>query len=295
MTMIDVGGRSVRITNVDRVLFPAVGFTKAELLDYYARVAPALLPHIADRPMTLARWPEGVAGQGFFQTTCPHPPPWMETLPAGRREYCLINDAAGLLWAVNLASIEFHPLLSVAADIDTPTQVVFDLDPGPPAGLVECCRVAVILRDVLDGIGLASFPKSSGAVGFHVYIPLNVPHHYAQTKTFARSVAAVLAARYPDLVVDRTDKRVRPGKVLIDWGQNDRNKSTACVYSVRAGSWPAVSTPLTWDEVAAASDDDDVRFTPSQALARVEAHGDLFAPTLSLRQHLPLAPSSDEL
>lgn len=279
---------TMRLTNVDRVLFPAARFTKAQLLDYYARVAPVLLPHIAGRPMTLARWPEGVEGHGFYQTTCPHPPPWMRTLPAGRRDYCLIDDANGLLWAVNLASIEFHPLLSVAPDIDTPRAVLFDLDPGEPAGLLDCCRVALALREVLEAVGLAAFPKTSGALGMHVVVPLNEPHTYDQTKTFARSVAGVLASRHPDLVVDRMDKRLRPGKVFVDWGQNDRNKSTACVYSVRAGSWPAVSTPLTWDEVAAARAEDDVRFWPDEVLARVASAGDLFAPVLSLAQRLPV-------
>jgi bifunctional non-homologous end joining protein LigD len=279
-----VDGRSLRVTSLDRVLF-ADGFTKGALLDYYARVAGVMVPHIRGRPMTLARFPSGVEAGGFYQTSCPHPPEWMATLPAGRRDYCLIDDAAGLLWAANLASIEFHPLLSVAPDIDTPTMVLFDLDPGAGAGLGECCEVALLLQELLDGLGLSAWAKTSGGLGLHVCVPVNGSCSYAKTKTFARSVAALLADRHPALVVDRQDKRRRAGRVLVDWSQNDRNKSTTAVYSVKAGSWPSVSTPLTWDEVAAGVADEP-RFRPEEVLDRVAAHGDLFAPVLTVSQSI---------
>jgi bifunctional non-homologous end joining protein LigD len=296
-TTVEIDGRELRLSNLDKVLWPATGFTKGELIDYYARVAPALLPHLARRPMTLARFPDGVFGPGWYQTRCPNPPSWLPTLPVpspdGRgsgRDYCLVDDLPALVWAVNTGSIELHPLLSRAPDLDTPTLVMFDLDPGPPAGLLECSRVALWVRGLLADLGLQAYPKTSGRGGLHVCVPLNVPTTYRETKPFARRVAARVVASHPDHVVDRMDKAIRAGKVFIDWGQNDASKSTAAVYSLRARVEPEASTPVTWDEVEAAVRADDVSplvFSPDDVLRLVESEGDRFGPVLELQQRLP--------
>jgi bifunctional non-homologous end joining protein LigD len=201
--------------------------------------------------------------------------------------FCRLDETAALLWSVNHGNLEMHPLLSVAPDFDTPTAVVFDLDPGEPAGIVEAAEVALILRDVLAGVGLEAFPKTSGSRGMQVYVPLNTPAGFDATKRFARSVAEVMAERLGDRVVAQAARRLRAGKVLVDWGQNDRHKSTVAPYSLRAKlGRPTVSAPLTWEEVEAA-DAAVLLPAPSEVLERVAAHGDLFAPVLSLRQALP--------
>jgi bifunctional non-homologous end joining protein LigD len=291
-------GRALRLTNLTKILWPDVGFTKGDMLDYYVRVAPVLLPHLAGRPLTLARFPDGVDGPGWFQTSCPHPPPWMETVPVpsarsggAGRDYCLVNDLASLVWVANLAAVELHPLLSCAPRLAQPTSVVLDLDPGPPAGLLEAAAVALFARDVLDTLGLDSYPKTSGWAGVHVHVPLNTPVTYEQTKPFARAVARLLAERHPDRVVDRMGLARRSGKVFVDWSQNHANKSTAAVYSLRAQAMPMVSTPLTWEEVeaaVAADDEDRLVFDAADVMARIERHGDLFAPVLQRHQTLPV-------
>lgn len=296
-TTIEVGGRQLRLTNVDKVLWPATGFTKGQLIDYYTRVAPALLPHVARRPMTLARFPDGVFGPGWYQPRCPNPPPWLPTLPVpspnGRgsgREHCLLDDLPGLVWAVNTGSIELHPLLSCAPDLDRPTLVMFDLDPGPPAGLLECCRVALWVRAALRDGGLQAFAKTSGRGGLHVCVPLNTPATYGETKTFARRIASTMAASHPDQVVDRVDKALRGGKVFIDWGQNDASKSTAAVYSLRARVKPEASAPARWEDVeaaVAAGDASPLVFSSRDVLGLVEDEGDRFRPVLELEQRLP--------
>ena len=290
-------GRALRLTNLTKVLWPDVGFTKGDMLDYYIRVAPVLLPHLAGRPLTLARFPDGVDGPGWFQTSCPHPPPWMETVPVpsthsggAGRDYCLVNDLASLAWVANLAAVELHPLLSCAPRLARPTSVILDLDPGAPAGLLEAAAVALFARDVLDALGLDSFPKTSGWAGVHVQVPLNTPATYEQTKPFARAVARLLAHRHPDEVVDRMELARRSGKVFVDWSQNHANKSTAAVYSLRAQAIPTVSTPLTWEEVeaaVAADDEDRLVFDAAEVIERIERHGDLFAPVLQQHQTLP--------
>ena len=291
---VELEGRRLRLTSLDRVLWPEAGFTKGQMIDYYARVAPALLPHVERRAMTLRRFPEGIAGPSWYQTTCPpgHPA-WVpvQELP-GRggavHRFCLVNDVPTLIWAANLSTIELHPYLALR-ELEQPTVVVFDLDPGPPADILDCCRVALRLRDVLGAVGLASFPKTSGSVGLHVYVPLNTPHTYAETKAFARVLAGRLADEDRDGVTDQQKRSLRAGKVLVDWLQNEPRRSTVAPYSLRATGWPTVSTPVRWDEVAGAlatRKPETLTFEPDDALARLDRFGDVFAPVLTLAQTL---------
>jgi bifunctional non-homologous end joining protein LigD len=290
--------RGQRFSNWDKVLFPATGFTKGDLITYYVTIAPTLLPHLRDRPITLRRWPDGVGGRTFYEKNCPsHRPDWVETVSIystdehRRVEYCLIQDTATLAWVANLAAIELHPSLSLAHDMEHPTSVVFDLDPGPPAGLEECAEVALLLEGLFEHLGLRSVVKTSGSKGLQVYVPLGERvATYDQTKPFARRIAELLEQRLPDLVVSRMTKQLRRGKVLVDWSQNDRHKTTVGVYSVRARERPTVSTPLSWDELRdahAAGETDRLAFEASDVLARVAELGDLFAPMLGAGQELP--------
>ncbi len=296
-TTVTVAGRTLRLTNLAKVLWPEPGFTKGDLIDYYTAIAPVLLPHLAGRPLTLVRFPDGVDGPGFYQTSCPHPPPWLPTWavpsPSGRRDgrnYCLVNDLPALVWVANLAAVELHPLLSRAPGIDTPTSVVFDLDPGPPAGLLDAAEVALLVREAVADAGLASFPKTSGWAGVHVYVPLNAPATYGQAKAFARGIARLLSARDPDRVIDRMPLPARAGRVLVDWSQNNPNKSTVAAYSLRAHDVPLASTPLDWEEVEGAvraGDEHRLVFDAAGVLARIAARGDLFRPVLEMQQTLP--------
>jgi bifunctional non-homologous end joining protein LigD len=284
-------GRRLKISNWDKVLYPETGFTKGDLVAYYARIAPILLPHLHDRPLTLKRYPNGVDSQYFYEKQSPsHRPEWIQTAKIGSINYTLAQDRPTLVWLANLADIELHTSLSLADPIERPTMLVFDLDPGPPAGIVECCRVGMVLHGLFDQIGLQSFAKTSGSKGLQVYVPLNTETGYDQTKPFARRIAELLEQRMPELVVSRMTKRLRPGKVLVDWSQNDIHKTTVNVYSVRARERPTVSTPVTWDEVADAQRNGDgelLAFDTDQVLERVIDLGDLFAPVASLRQRLP--------
>ncbi|MEN0015163.1 MAG: DNA ligase D [Solirubrobacteraceae bacterium] len=292
---VEVGGHEVKLTNLDKVLYPATGTSKREVIAYYAAIAPVLLPHLADRPVTLKRYPNGVDDTSFFEKHANrHRPTWVQTvtMPAGSSDIDFIHaaDQATLVWLGNQAALELHPSLSKAPRPETPTALVFDLDPGEPATIVECCRVAVEIRDLLTQLDLACWAKTSGSKGLQVYAPLNVDVTYEETKPFAQAVASLLEQRDPDLVVSRMQKALRPGKVLIDWSQNDAHKTTVSVYSLRARELPTVSTPVTWDEVAAGADGDDpatLRFTKDDVLARVAEHGDLFAPVLTLEQTIP--------
>ncbi|MGI8776711.1 MAG: non-homologous end-joining DNA ligase [Acidimicrobiales bacterium] len=297
---VTVEGRQLKLSNIDKVLYPATGFTKGQVIDYYSRIAPVLLTHLRNRALTLKRYPNGVGGQFFYEKNCPsHRPPWVDTVAvwSGRNKadvnYCLANDLSTLVWVANLASLELHTSLARADDVARPTMVVFDLDPGAPASMVECAQVGLAVREVLDQLGLASFAKTSGSKGLQIYAPLNTPVTYDQTKPFAHALARMLEARLPDLVVSQMAKELRKGKVLIDWSQNDAVKTTVCVYSLRARDRPTVSTPLTWDEVervAATGDPDPVVFDGDAVLARVHEHGDLFAPVAEFEQSLPKAP-----
>ena len=284
--------REVPLTNLDKVIFPKAGFTKGQMVDYYATIAPVLLPHLADRALTLKRYPNGVEGQAFYEKNCPsHRPPWVKTARIADIEYCLATDRPTLVWLAQLAAIELHTSLSRADERDRPTLLVFDLDPGPPAGLLECCELALSLHGMFGELGLRSLAKTSGSKGLQVYVPLNVPDvTYDVTKPFARAVAETLERAFPERVVSKMTKSLRPGKVLVDWSQNDRKKTTVCVYSLRARERPTVSTPLMWEEVQAAVDARDAStlvFEAADVLARVERHGDLFAEAVSLVQELP--------
>jgi len=284
----DVGGRTVRLSNLDKVLYPAVGFTKRDVIDYYARVAPVLLPHLEGRALTLKRYPNGVDAAFFYEKNAPsHRPEWVRTERVGAIDYVVVDDEATLVWLANLADLELHTSLALAVEPQRPTLVAFDLDPGPPATVVECCRVAELLHGMFDGLGLQSYAKTSGSKGMQIYVPLNSPATFAQTKGFSRAVAELLAREEPGLVVARQTKSAREGKVLVDWSQNDDAKTTVNVYSLRAMEGPTVSTPLTWDEVRAARAPDDLVFDAADVLARVDDQGDLFGPVLSLVQALP--------
>jgi bifunctional non-homologous end joining protein LigD len=290
--------RDVHVSSLDRVLWPEARFTKAHLLDYVVRVAPVLLPHLRGRPLTLHRFPEGYGGPHFFQTRTPPHPDWvrtqrMWTFTSGKEvDAPVIDDVDGLVWAVNLSTLELHPYLSCAERLDRPDFVVFDLDPGPPAGLLDACALALELHALLDGLGLTSLVKTSGGKGVHVYVPVAAgAHTYDDTKAFARAVASLLARRSPERVVDRMPTALRAGKVFVDWSQNDPGKSTVVAYSTRAiVPVPTVSTPVTWDEVRAAVDaasPDRLWFGPDDVLDRVREHGDLCAGALTGEQTLP--------
>jgi bifunctional non-homologous end joining protein LigD len=290
-----VDGRNVQLSSLDRVLWPALGLTKAWLADYYVRIAPVILPHLRRHPITLHRFPEGVTGPHFFQTRVPPRPDWVEAvtfrMPRTGKVFdvAVVDDLAGLLWAVNLSTIELHPYLGVVGDLDHPTAVVFDLDAGPPAGLHEACVVALQVRDLCASVGLSSYAKTSGGGGMHVYVPV-VDAIYDETKAFARAIAALLTREFPDRVVDKMTKSLRIGKVFIDWSQNDPGKSTVVPYSMRATTPPLVSAPVTWDEVEAAVDEGDARpllLGPDDVVRRVDRQGDLWEPVLNQRAALP--------
>jgi bifunctional non-homologous end joining protein LigD len=288
----------LRVSSLDRVLWPEVGFTKAHLLDYWLKVAPVLLPHLRGRPLTLHRFPEGYGGPHFFQTRTPPRPSWirtqrMWTFTSGKDvDAPVIDDERGLVWAAQLSTLELHPYLSCAERLDRPDVAVFDLDPGPPAGLVDACALAVELHDLLADLGLTSRAKTSGGKGVHVYVPVDASAHtYDDTKAFARAVAGILVQRHPDRVVDRMATALRAGKVFVDWSQNDPGKSTVVAYSTRAVlPVPTVSTPVSWDELrdaVTAGSADALWFGPDDVLDRVRDHGDLFAGALAGDQRLP--------
>jgi bifunctional non-homologous end joining protein LigD len=291
-----IEGHELKLSNLDKVLYPATGFTKGEVIAYYATVAPVLLGHLGQRALTVKRWPDGVEGKSFFQKQAPaHRPAWVRTVTVAAErkpiDYVLTDDLATLVWLANLAAIELHVPLSRAPAIECPRAVVFDLDPGAPASIVECCHVAAQLEGMFAHLGLESYAKTSGSKGLQVYIPLNTPNvGYAQTKLFAKAVAELLESSQPELVVARMTKTRRTGKVLIDWSQNDAKKTTVCAYSLRATERQTVSTPLDWDEVRATRDSADpasLAFDAAQVLERIAERGDLFAPVLSLVQKLP--------
>src|SRR5271163_1660888 len=296
-TIVEVEGRKLKLTNLDKVLYPAAGFTKGQVVDFYVRIAPVLVPHLAGRALTMKRYPEGVDHEYFFEKNAPmHRPDWAKTSPVWSESnhrtinFLLANDLPTLVWIANLASIELHPSLSLAKDIAIPTMIVFDLDPGPPANIVQCGQVGLWVREIFEHFGLRSFPKTSGSKGMQIYIPLNTKTSYEQTKSFARAVAQLLEQEHPDLVVSDMKKAVRTNKVFVDWSQNDEHKTTVSVYSLRAREHPTVSTPITWDEVELALKKKDVAllvFEAKDVLTRVEKMGDFFAPVQSLKQQLP--------
>jgi bifunctional non-homologous end joining protein LigD len=279
------------------VLYPEAGLSKGHVIDYYTRVAPVLLPHLRMRPLTLKRYPNGIHGEHFYEKRCPsHRPEWVQTVEvySGRAggiiPFCLANDLPTLVWLANLADLELHTSLSRAPEIERPTVMAFDLDPGPPADVLDCARVALMLQELFAAQGLDAYPKTSGSKGLQVYVPLNTAATYDETKPFARAVAELLEQRDPRRITSRMTKTLRPGKVFIDWSQNDEHKTTISVYSLRAHPLATASTPVSWDEVAAAADGGepaDLAFTHAQVLDRVARLGDLFAPVAEQQQTLP--------
>jgi bifunctional non-homologous end joining protein LigD len=298
-SLVEVDGRQLKLTNLDKVLYPVAGFTKGEMVDYYAKVAPAIVPHLAGRAVTLRRFPEGVddSDAAFFEKRCPkHRPKWVKTARveagprAGKIDFCVCDGRPTLVWMAQLAAIELHPSLSLARAPKRPTVLAFDLDPGPPADVLDCCRVALRLRELFDHFGVECFPKTSGSKGLQVYVPLNTKTSYEETKPLARAIAQLLEKQTPDEVVSKMKKVEREGKVFVDWSQNHQRKTTVAVYSLRARERPTVSTPVSWEEVEGALDRDDrecLVFDAGDVLERIERHGDLFAPVLELKQELP--------
>jgi bifunctional non-homologous end joining protein LigD len=292
-THIEVGGRELTVSNLDKVLWPKTGFTKGDLIDYYRTVAAVMVPHLAGRPITLRRWPDGVDAQHFFQKHAPkHRPDWVPVVELGGVQYLRIEEPAALVWAANLAAIEIHPGLATAADLDRPAFLVLDLDPGPPADVMTCARVALILREYLERLHLRAWPKTSGSKGLQLYVPLGGPGAlgattFEDTRRAALALAQIAEREHPDLIVSAMDPQLRRDKVMIDWSQNAPSRTTVAVYSVRARDFPSVSTPVTWEEVEGAKTPEDLRFDTAAVLARVADLGDLMAPVLQTEQELP--------
>ena len=296
-TELIVEGRRLALSNLDKVLWPKTGFTKGEMINYYIQIAPVLLPHLKDRPLTMKRYPDGVEGEFFYEKNCPsHRPTWVKTAKVwsegNEREmqYCLAQDLPTLVWAANLADIELHTSLSRKKNIARPTMMVFDLDPGAPADIVQCCQVGIWLREILEALKLQSWAKTSGSRGLQVYVPLNTAVTYKQTKELSRAIAEYLEREHPKLVVSKMAKALRQGKIFVDWSQNDEHKTTISVYSLRAKDAPTASTPVTWEEVKGTVKKKNGKrlvFHCEQTLARVEKMGDLFEPVEALKQKLP--------
>jgi bifunctional non-homologous end joining protein LigD len=296
-TELAVEDRKIQVSNLGKILYPKAGFAKGQVIDYYIRIAPVLLPHLRDRPLTMKRYPDGVDGEFFYEKNCPsHRPKWVQTAKVWSEgnqrimNYCLANDLPTLVWAANLADLELHTSLSRKENLDRPTTMVFDLDPGAPADIVQCCQVGLWLRDLLGKMNLKSFAKTSGSKGLQVYVPLNTSVTYDQTKDLSRSLAQYLEHEHANSVTSNMSKAVRKGKVFVDWSQNDEHKTTICVYSLRAREEPTVSTPVTWDEVESCQKKrkaDLLKFRSDLVLARVEKLGDLFEPVDKLKQKLP--------
>lgn len=304
-SVIEVEGREIKLSNLDKVLYPKTGFTKGQVVDYYIRIAPVLLPHLAGRPLTLKRYPEGVEGMHFYEKNCPqYRPEWMKTAKVwseGNNRfmyYCVVADLPSLVWLGNLADLELHTSLAEAPDTQTPTVIAFDLDPGAPANIVQCCEVGLWIKKIFETFELQSFAKTSGSKGLQVYVPLNTKVTYGQTKPFAQAIARLLEGQYPDRVVSDMKKSLRANRVFVDWSQNDDHKTTVCVYSLRAKERPTVSTPVTWQEVENCLEKEDpesLAFLSDEVLKRVEKMGDLFEPVLKLKQNLPELESLEKV
>jgi bifunctional non-homologous end joining protein LigD len=295
-SQLNVDGKTLNVTNLDKVLYPETGFTKGDLINYYIRVSPVLLPHLKDRPITLKRYPDGVDGEFFYEKKCPsHRPTWVRTARVAKSEggeinYCVLNDLPTLVWAANLADLELHTFLHKAPAIGRPTALAFDLDPGPPADIVACCQVGLWLKATFDALGMECFAKTSGSKGLQVYVPLNTAVTYKRTKAFAHALAEFLERQFPETVVSRMQKSLRSGKVLVDWSQNDDHKTTVNVYSLRAKPRPTVSTPVTWSEVSRTlkkGDSAPLIFEFDEVINRIKKMDDLFGPVIELKQELP--------
>jgi bifunctional non-homologous end joining protein LigD len=301
---LEVEGAKVDVTNLDKIFYPKAGFTKGQVIDYYVRISSVLLPHLQRRPITMKRYPDGVEGFFFYEKRCPdHRPKWVKTTKVAKSEgadinYCLINDLPSLIWAANLADLELHTFLHKAPAIHRPTAIAFDLDPGPPADIVLCCKVGLWLKGLFRELEMESFPKTSGSKGLQVYVPINSAATYERTKAFSHGIAELLESQSPETVVSNMQKSRRAGKVLVDWSQNDEHKTTVCVYSLRAKENPTVSTPVTWEEVEETVQKGSattLSFVSNDVLKRVEKMGDLFAPVLTLKQKLPALRAIQDL
>ena len=296
-TQVTIGRRKLEVSNLDKVFYPATGTSKGDVISYYRAVAPVLLPHLKNRFLTMKRYPNGVDGKFFYEKECPkHRPEWVKTAPMVRKKdnkavnYCLVNDEASLVWSANLANLELHTSLALAKDFYRPTALVFDLDPGEGADVLDCAQVAMLLHRIFDDMGLESFPKTSGSKGLQLFVPLNTAVTYDDTKPLAHELALRLESTHRDLVVSKQDRAERRGKVLVDWSQNDDHKTTASVYSLRAKERPTVSTPVTWQELKKAlraQRADLLVFEAKDVLARIDKKGDLFEPVRTLKQKLP--------
>ena len=289
-----VEGRRLSLSNLDKVLYPS-GFTKAQVIDYMARIAPVAVPHYRGRALTFRRYPDGTETPGFFEKRCPgHRPDWVQVAlgPGDRKggiEYCCIDSTAAMVWAANMAAIEIHAPMALAVDLDTPRMLVFDFDPGAPATIVECCEIALAAREVLDAVGLQAWCKTSGSKGLQMYVPLNSPGAtHSGCADFALAMGQVIERQMRGRVTTVMAKVERPGKIFVDWSQNAHHKTTIAPYSLRARHDPTVSTPVSWDEVQAAVEGSvELRFLAADVLKRVDDHGDLFAPVLTVVQQLP--------
>ena len=296
-TTLDIEGHALKVSSLEKILYPETGFTKGEVIRYFIDLSPVLLPHLRDRPITMKRYPEGVGHFFFYEKNCPrYRPEWVGTAEVmsqrrgGMMQYCVVNNLASLVWMGNLADLELHTSLARAPKVEQPTMMVFDLDPGEGAHYLHCCQVALWLRAKLETLRLQSWPKTSGSKGIQVYVPLNTPTDFETTKVASRQIADAVAREHPDQVVTNMLKKLRVKKVLIDWSQNDEHKTTVCVYSLRATPRPQVSTPLTWAELERwwkRGDADAFRFSPDDVRKRVKKFGDVFAPVLKLKQKLP--------
>ena len=293
---LEVDGAKVDVTNLDKIFYPKTGFTKGEVIDYYVRVSSVLLPHLKERPITLKRYPDGVEGFFFYEKKCPdHRPKWVKTTKVAKSEggeinYCVINDLPSLIWAANLADLELHTFLHRAPAIHRPTAIAFDLDPGPPADIVLCCKVGLWLKGLFEALEMKSFAKTSGSKGLQIYVPINSAVTYEKTKAFSHAIAELLESQSPETVVSKMQKSLRTGKVLVDWSQNDEHKTTVSVYSLRAKDSPTISAPVTWEEVEETvrkGSATNLSFVSKDVLNRVEKMGDLFSPVLTLKQKLP--------
>jgi bifunctional non-homologous end joining protein LigD len=292
-----VGGQTLSVSNLDKILYPKAGFTKGQVIDYYIRIADALLPHLKDRPLTMKRYPNGVENEFFYEKNCPsHRPKWVKTAKVWSEgnnrmmDYCLAQDLPTLVWAANLADLELHTSLSRKNAVERPTMMVFDLDPGAPADIVQCCQVGIWLRDILQEMKLQSWAKTSGSKGLQLYVPLNTAVTYDETKALSHALAEYLEREHLNLVVSKMSKALRKGKIFVDWSQNDEHKTTICVYSLRAKEEPTVSTPVTWQEVETTLKKKDAKrlvFRCEKTLQRVEKMGDLFEEVETRKQKLP--------
>src|SRR5215213_2266698 len=293
-TTVEVEGRRLRLTNLDKVLYPVTGFTKGQVIDFYARIGPVILSHLDDRPVTMVRWPDGVGGERFFEKRCPgHRPHWLDTVPLDADPdvpACSLDSVPALVWTANLAALELHTPQARAVDPWQPSAIVFDLDPGPGTDLRDCARVALELHDLLDQLAMRAVAKTSGSKGLHLSVGIRPSVDADTTKGFALALGKVLESRDPKRVTVTMAKEQRGGRVFVDWSQNDRHKTTVCAYSLRATEAPGVSTPLSWEEVdslARGGDPRDFAFTPTEVLERVEELGDLYADSLAGDQELP--------